>query len=149
MATQYRFLKHSIHYAKKRSTQKKMKKRLYGLRGATGAENTQASMQQHVAEMCKSLFTENKLQSEDIVSIHFTLTKDLTAVNPCAALRKSDIDIDVSKCALFASQEVDIENAPTQMIRILITAYLPENATIHHCYIHGAEKLRPDFAKKN
>lgn len=125
-----------------------MGKRLYGIRGATGAENTKESIQTAVAALGKQLFAENGLSGNDIVSIQFTMTKDLDALNPCFALRHADCGIDVSNCALFASQEVEIKNAPAQLIRVLVTAYLEENASLHHCYINGAEKLRPDFVKK-
>ena len=125
-----------------------MMKRLYGLRGASGAENTKESMQQGVTDMCRGLFAENGLCADDIVSIHFTLTKDLTAINPCFALRHGDSGLDVSGCALFASQEADVEGAPDHMIRVLVTAYLPEGSRAKHCYVHGAEKLRPDFVAK-
>ncbi|MBR6913109.1 MAG: chorismate mutase, partial [Treponema sp.] len=64
-----------------------MNKRLYGLRGATGAENTKESIQKNVVEMCLKLFAENSLSPEDIVSIQFTQTGDLTAMNPVAAIR--------------------------------------------------------------
>ncbi|MCR5724557.1 MAG: chorismate mutase [Treponema sp.] len=125
-----------------------MEKKLFGLRGASGAENTKESIQAGVVEMCRKLFAENNVRSEDIVSVHFTLTKDLNAVNPCFALRHGDVGIDVSQCALFASQEVDIQGSPECMIRVLIHAYLPSDAVVRHCYIRGAERLRPDFAKK-
>ena len=125
-----------------------MAKRLYGLRGASGAENTKDSVQKGVAEMCRRLFSDNCLSPEDIVSIHFTLTKDLTALNPAFALRHSDTGIDVSGCALFSSQEVDIDGSPSGMIRVLLHAYLEEGTEPKHVYINGAEKLRPDFVRK-
>ena len=125
-----------------------MAKRLYGLRGASGAENTKESVQQGVTDMCRRLFADNHLAPEDIVSIHFTLTKDLTALNPAFALRHGDVGIDVSGCALFSSQEVDIQGSPAGMIRVLVHAYLQEGATPAHVYINGAEKLRPDFVRK-
>lgn len=125
-----------------------MEKRLYGLRGASGAENTRDSIQKGVADMCRSLFEQNKLAPQDIVSIHFTMTKDLTALNPAFALRHGDVGLDVSGCALFSSQEPDIVGSPEGMIRVLVHAYLEEGAQPKHVYINGAEKLRPDFVRK-
>ncbi len=125
-----------------------MEKRLFGLRGASGAENTKASIQNGVTDMCRRLFEQNGLEPQDIVSIHFTLTKDLTALNPAFALRHGDVGIDVSGCALFSSQEVDIDGSPEGMIRVLVHAYLKEEAQPRHVYINGAERLRPDFAQK-
>lgn len=126
-----------------------MAKRLYGLRGASGAENTPESVQKGVTEMCRRLFLDNALLPEDIVSIHFTLTKDLTALNPAFALRHGDVGIDVSGCALFSSQEVDIQGSPAGMIRVLVTAYVEEGTSPQHVYINGAEHLRPDFVRNS
>ncbi len=125
-----------------------MSKRLYGLRGASGAENTREAIQKGVTDMCRTLFADNALSPEDIVSIHFTLTKDLTALNPAFALRHGDVGLDVSGVALFASQEVDIDASPTGMIRVLVHAYLEEGSSPKHAYVNGAEKLRPDFVRK-
>jgi chorismate mutase len=125
-----------------------MSKRLYGLRGATGAENTRESIQGNVVEMCLELFRGNNLAPADIVSIQFTQTGDLTAMNPAAAVRRGQTEFDVSGCALFCSQEPNIDNSPEKMIRVLVTCYMEENSSPKHVYINGGERLRPDFAKK-
>ena len=120
--------------------------RLYGIRGATGAENSKESIISNVQQMCGAIFLKNKLKENNIVSIQFTITKDLTAMNPAAALRKGgDCGIDVSKVPLFCSAEPEIDGSPEKMIRVLVTSYTDENAEIHHVYINGGEKLRPDL----
>ena len=120
--------------------------RLYGIRGATGAENSKESIISNVQQMCSAIFLKNKLRENDIVSIQFTITKDLTAMNPAAALRKGgDCGIDVSKVPLFCSAEPEIDGSPEKMIRVLVTSYADENTEIHHVYINGGEKLRPDL----
>ena len=126
-----------------------MAKRLYGIRGATGAENTKASIQEQVTALCKQLFAANGIVSEDLVSIQFTMTKDLDALNPCFALRHGDVGIDVSACALFATPELEIAGGAAGLIRVLVTTYLEEKSVLQHVYISGAEKLRPDFAQAN
>ena len=120
--------------------------RLYGIRGAAGSENSKESIISNVQQMCSAIFLKNKLRETDIVSIQFTITKDLTAMNPAAALRKGgDCGIDVSKVPLFCSAEPEIDGSPEKMIRVLVTSYTDENAEIHHVYINGGEKLRPDL----
>ena len=99
-----------------------MTKRLFGLRGATGAENTAESITKGVCDMCTSLFKLNNIAPEDIVSIQFTMTEDLNAKNPASALRCGQNEI--------------------------VTAYMDEGASVRHVYINGAETLRPDFSKK-
>ena len=120
--------------------------RLYGIRGATGAENSKESIISNVQQMCSAIFLKNKLKENNIVSIQFTITKDLTAMNPAAALRKGgNCGIDVSKVPLFCSAEPEIDGSPEKMIRVLVTSYADENTEIHHVYINGGEKLRPDL----
>ncbi|MBR1536606.1 MAG: chorismate mutase [Treponema sp.] len=125
-----------------------MSKRLFAIRGATGAENNAESIRKNVCEMCLSLFKKNKLTQNDFVSIQFTITDDLDAMNPAAALRKGQSDFDVSSIPLFCSQEPKSNGSPEKMIRIMITVYMDEKATPAPVYINGGEKLRPDFANK-
>ena len=124
-----------------------MEKRIFGIRGAVCAENTPESITENVGEMCRLIFKENNLQPDDIVSVHFTMTQDLHCMNAAAALRKSDVGIDTSLLALFVSQEASIDGMLPQVIRVLVTAYLPAEKNPVHVYINGAEKLRPDFSK--
>ena len=125
-----------------------MTKRLFGLRGASGAENTAESITKGVCDMCTSLFKLNNIAPEDVVSIQFTMTRDLDAKNPASALRCGQNEIDVSACALFCSQEAAVRGMAKGMIRVLVTAYMDEGASVRHVYINGAETLRPDFSKK-
>ena len=125
-----------------------MSQRLYAIRGACGAENTADSIRKNVCEMCLKLFSENHLKQSDFVSIQFTITDDLDQMNPAAALRKGQNEFDVSGIPLFCSQEPKIQASPEKMIRVLITVYMEEGSVPVPVYINGAEKLRPDFAKK-
>lgn len=122
--------------------------RVFAIRGATGAENTAESIRNNVCEMCLKLFAENGLAQKDFVSIQFTVTDDLDAMNPAAALRKGQDQFDVSEIPLFCSQEPKVLGSPEKMIRLLVTAYMDENAKPVPVYINGGEKLRPDFSKK-
>jgi chorismate mutase len=125
-----------------------MEKRLYCVRGAVFAENTKDGCVKAVDDLFSKLFSENAVDADDIVSIQFTITKDLTACNPAAALRKSSQGGKVNRCALFCAQEPVTDDAPPQTIRTLITAYFPHGYKPVHIYTNGAEILRPDLAKK-
>ena len=122
--------------------------RLFGIRGAVCTKNTAEDITKNVGDMCAEIFSANALKSTDIVSIQFTLTADLTALNPAAALRRAKIDFDVSSIALFCAVEPAVENSLPLTIRTLVTAYMDEGAKVRHVYKNGAEVLRPDFAKK-
>ncbi|MBP3366947.1 MAG: chorismate mutase [Treponema sp.] len=123
-----------------------MEKRLYGIRGAVCAQNTKESVLKNVGEMCRELFARNGIAAEDIVSIHFTMTPDLDCMNAAAALRSSSTGTDVSKAALFTSQEACIQGMMPGVVRVLVTSYLAEGSSPVHVYMNGAEKLRPDFS---
>ena len=125
-----------------------MSERLFAIRGATGSENTAESIRKNVCEMCLKLIQENKLTQKDFVSIQFTMTDDLDAMNPAMALRTGQSEFDVSQIPLFTSQEAKIADAPQKLVRVLVTAYMDSQAKPVPVYINGGERLRPDFAKK-
>jgi chorismate mutase len=117
-------------------------KRIYGIRGATTSDNSISSIQYSVCELYKTLLSKNNLCESDIVSIQFTLTKELTKLNPATALRNGGYG---SCCALFCAAEPEIEGGLKNCIRILITAYLEKPPT--PVYLGDAVKLRPDLTK--
>ena len=125
-----------------------MDKRLTAFRGAICVENTPESITENVCLMCRELFTRNNIRAEDIVSLQFTITKDITKLNPATALRRGDCGLDVSAVPLFCSQEAEIEGMMPLVVRALLTAYADAGLERHNVYLNGAEKLRPDFAKK-
>lgn len=97
--------------------------------------------------MCRALFEKNTLDSEDIVSVQFSLTRDLDEMNPCAAMRKYDVGIDTSHIPLFCTQEAYIKGGLEKVIRIMVTAYMEGDSVPVPIYMNGAEKLRPDFCQ--
>ncbi len=122
-------------------------KKLYCIRGAACAQNSVDSIKDATLEMCSRIIEENNLSEQDIVSMHFTLTKDLDKINPCAAFRKNYTKIDTSNIPLFCSQEAYIEGGLEKVIRIMLTTYMEENSVPKGIYIRGAEKLRPDLKR--
>ncbi len=122
-----------------------MEKRLAAFRGAVCVENTAESITETVCFMCRALFRRNAIKAEDIVSLQFTITDDITKLNPATALRRGDCGLDVSQVPLFCSQEAKIEGGMKLVVRALLTAYAEEGAERRNVYLNGAEKLRPDF----
>ena len=122
-----------------------MEKRLAAFRGAVCVENTAESITENVCLMCRELFSRNAIKAEDIVSLQFTITDDITKLNPATALRRGDCGLDVSQVPLFCSQEAKIEGGMKLVVRALLTAYAEEGAERRNVYLNGAEKLRPDF----
>jgi chorismate mutase len=118
-------------------------KRLFALRGACQCRNEREDMEKQVAALYDALLSENKLGEGAIVSVLFSLTGDLDAENPAAALRRSGRAADL---ALFTLQEAAVRGSLERTVRALIHCYLPEDARPRHVYRNGAEALRPDRA---
>ena len=123
-------------------------KRLYCIRGAVCCENTKESIQENVGLLCSRVFSENKICAEDIVSVQFTVTPDLDALNPATAMRLSDTGIDTSHVPLMCSQEPVVRNMKPKVIRLMVTAYLPEGTSVKTSYLNGAQDLRPDLGRE-
>ena len=117
--------------------------RLFALRGASRCGNTEDDIRKQVCQLYDCLLEKNCLAEEDIVSVIFSQTGDLDALNSAAALRQSGRAGDL---ALFAVREAETRDALPLTIRILVHCYLPEEAKPCHIYRNGAEVLRPDRA---
>ncbi|AEF81458.1 chorismate mutase [Leadbettera azotonutricia] len=116
-------------------------KRLFGLRGACQCLNEEKDISRQVVELYDELLRRNQLPEADIVSIIFSVTDDLDAKNPAAALRQGGR---AGEASLFAVQEARIRGGLERTVRILVHCYLDEDQEIAHVYRNGAEVLRPD-----
>ena len=125
-----------------------MDKRLAAFRCAICVENTVESITENVCLMCRELFSRNNIKAEDIVSLQFSITDDITVLNPATALRKGNPGLDVSQVPLFCCQEAKIEGGMPLVVRALLTAYVEEGTERRNVYLNGAEKLRPGAFSK-
>lgn len=119
-------------------------KRLYAIRGAVQCENTEKDIRLQIGLMYDELLHNNNLEENEIVSVIFSVTRDLDAVNPCSALRKDGRG--AGDMALFSVQEPYCKNSVERIIRVIIHCYLDEGSKVRHVYRNGAEVLRPDRA---
>jgi len=116
--------------------------RLRALRGATTVEaDTSERIHRRTAELVRTLLVRNELEVEDIVSVIFTATSDLTADFPAVAARAAGL----SGTPLLCSQEIPVAGAVERCVRVLVHCYLPMGAAAHHVYLHGARQLRLDL----
>jgi chorismate mutase len=116
-------------------------KRLFALRGATRCQNEPEDIAEQVARLYDEILALNNLAEPDIVSILFSVTADLDALNPAAGLRREGR---AGEASLFAVQEAAAQGGLPRTVRALIHCYLDEGALIRHVYRNGAEVLRPD-----
>jgi chorismate mutase len=116
-------------------------KRQYAVRGAICCENSVESVSLQIPRLYREILARNSIRETDIVSVLFSVTADLTALNPATALRKAGL---ASMVPLFACAEPFIEGYLPSVIRILVTYY--GRSGPRHVYLNGAEVLRPDLA---
>jgi chorismate mutase len=116
-------------------------KRLFALRGAAQCENNPDDITEQAGRLYDELLAQNHLAESDIVSIVFSVTPDLDALNPATGLRRYGR---AGEASLFAVQEAAVKGSLERTLRTLIHCYLDEGAQIRHVYRNGAEVLRPD-----
>jgi chorismate mutase len=116
--------------------------RLRALRGATTVEaDTSEAIRERTAELVTTLLERNALAVDDVVSVVFTATPDLTADFPAVAARS----VGLSGTPLLCSQEIPVVGAVAHCVRALVHCYLPVGREAHHVYLHGARQLRLDL----
>ena len=117
------------------------------MRGVRGAITVRENSREHIWQAATQLVTEilswNELRADNIGAIIFSMTDDLTAAFPSAAIRQLPA---LRLIPLFDTREPDIEGALPMCIRVLILADTnKEQNKIHHVYLGGAKNLRPDL----
>ena len=116
--------------------------KMSGLRGATTTTaNTKEDILQETEKLLQALIDSNKLTEEQVVSIIFTTTPDLTAEFPAKACRL----LGWNQTALLGAVEADVPHSVPRCIRILIHACLDSAYQVKHVYLNEAVRLRPDL----
>jgi chorismate mutase len=115
------------------------------LRGAiTCAEDSKAEIDAKTARLVKELLARNDLAHDDIVSIIFTVTSDLTAEFPATAARTA---LGLDGVALLGAQEQDVAHGTPRCIRVLVHCYTERTRDeLRHVFLEGASALRADLS---
>jgi chorismate mutase len=116
-------------------------KRLFALRGAAQCKNEPEDITEQAGRLYDELLARNNVAEPDIVSIVFSVTADLDALNPATGLRRYGR---AGEASLFAVQEAAVQGSLERTLRVMIHCYLDEAAQDRHVYRNGAEVLRPD-----
>ena len=112
------------------------------IRGATTSSgNTSKEIENSVVELIDELISRNDLDSKKILSITFTVTRDLDACFPASIARKR---FGFDSVAFLDCQQMYIQDDINFCIRLMALVILPTNTSINHPYLRGASKLRPD-----
>ncbi|GAA3939810.1 chorismate mutase [Actinomadura viridis] len=118
------------------------------VRAVRGATQIDADDREQILEATTELVTEvmtrNGLTTDDVISVLFTATPDLTAEFPALAARK----LGFHEVPLLCAAEIAVPHALPRVIRLMahIETDRPR-AEIQHVYLRGATALRLDIAQ--
>jgi chorismate mutase len=95
------------------------------------------------AELVTAVIGRNGLTADDVISVIFTVTPDLTAAFPALAARK----LGFGMVPLMCATEIPVRDALPRVVRLMahVDTGRPR-ARIQHVYLRGAAALRQDIA---
>jgi chorismate mutase len=115
------------------------------VRGAVQVEaDDRDAILEGTTELVNEVMTRNELSTDEVISVLFTCTPDLTAEFPALAARK----IGFHDVPLMCATEINRPGAMPRVIRLMahIETDRPRSA-IQHVYLRGAVALRLDIAQ--
>jgi chorismate mutase len=96
------------------------------------------------AELVAAVMNRNDLTTDDVISVLFTVTPDLTAEFPALAARKTGFHAVPLMCAT----EIPVPGAMPRVVRLMAHVDTDRSrAEIQHVYLRGAAALRLDIAQ--
>ena len=113
------------------------------LRGATTVDkDTAEQVTERVQALVARMLEANAVSHDDIISILFTATDDVTSMFPATAARA----IGLGDVPLICARELAIEGGTPLCIRVMMHL-TTERARdeLHHVYLEGARGLRDDL----
>ncbi|MCW2859583.1 MAG: chorismate mutase [Actinoallomurus sp.] len=115
------------------------------VRGATQVDaDDRDQILEATAELVTEVMARNALTTDDVISVIFTATPDLTAEFPALAARK----LGFHDVPLLCASEIDVPHALPRVIRLM--AHVQDDrprSDIQHVYLRGATALRIDIAQ--
>jgi chorismate mutase len=115
-----------------------------GIRGAiTVSANEPNLILQATRELLEAILEANcEMKSEDVASVLFTVTDELTSTIPAQGARQMGWGLVPMLCA----REIPVPSSLARVIRVLLhwNTEVPQSK-ITHVYLRDAVKLRPDL----
>ena len=94
------------------------------------------------SELVGAILTRNDVTADDLISVVFTATPDLTAEFPAYAARL----MGMTDVPLLCASEIAVPGAMPRVLRVLAHVETDRaRADIHHPYLRGAAALRRDL----
>lgn len=120
-----------------------MSEAVRALRGATTFDVDEADhVTERVTTLLQEMLARNDVDHDDLISILFTATDDLTSIFPATAARR----LGLGDVPLICARELAIEGGTPRCIRVL--AHLTTTrarSELRHVYLEGARGLRDDL----
>ena len=113
------------------------------LRGATTVDaDTEEAINERVQTLVREMMERNDLVSDDLVSILFTATDDLTATFPATPARRMGL----GDVPLLSARELSVRNGTPRCVRILMHVHTERpRSGLRHVYLEGAQGLNDDL----
>ncbi len=116
--------------------------RVRAVRGAITVERDDAqAIHEGTSELLREVLGRNGLTPDDLISIIFTATPDLTREFPAVAAR----EMGLSGVPLLCAREIPVEGAMPLCVRVMLHCYCPADREIRHVYLRDARQLRTDL----
>ena len=117
-------------------------------RGVRGATTVQADDRDEILLATRQLLAlmirQNGIDTADLASAYFTVTKYLSAEFPALAARQ----LGWLEVPLLCGYEITVEKSLPRCIRVLLHWNTEKSQSeIQHFYLHDAVKLRPDLSE--
>lgn len=115
------------------------------VRGATQADaDDRDSIIEATAELVRAVLERNDLDAQDLISVVFTATPDLTAEFPAYAARA----IGITDVPFLCATEIDVPGAMPRVVRLLAHVDTERSRDqLRHVYLRGAAALRTDLPR--
>jgi chorismate mutase len=117
------------------------------VRGVRGAIDVPADEPEAILEATRKLLeaiqdANPTMQPEDLASVVFTVTSDLSSVFPAQAARQ----LGWTEVPLLCTQEIPVPGGLSHIVRVLAhwNTEIPQGS-IKHVYLGRAARLRPDL----
>ena len=115
------------------------------IRGAIQVDaDTREDVLEGSAELVTAVLERNRLSADDIISILFTATPDLTAEFPAYAARL----LGLTDVPLMCASEIAVPGAMPRVLRLLAHVETElDRADVRHVYLRGAAAMRSDLPR--
>jgi chorismate mutase len=118
---------------------------VHAIRGAVQVSGDDpAEILAGTTELVTEVMSRNELSTDDVISVIFTATPDLTAEFPALAARK----LGFQEVPLLCATEINVPGALPHVVRLMMHIETAKpRAALQHVYLRGAAALRLDIAQ--